>query len=84
MAIAWGASTPAGATDVYASVSRDAGRIFGPPVRVNDVDGDARLNGEQPPRVAVSETAVTPAEAYGVATFYALFATTPRPPTERS
>jgi hypothetical protein len=57
--IAWGASTPAGATDVYAAVSRDGGRTFGPPVRVNDVDGDARLNGEQPPRVAVRGTAVT-------------------------
>ena len=53
MAIAWGASTPAGATDVYAAVSRDGGRTFGPPVRVNDVDGEARLNGEQPPRVAL-------------------------------
>ena len=59
VAIAWGASTPAGATDVYASVSRDGGRTFGPPVRVNDVDGDARLNGEQPPRVAVRGTDVT-------------------------
>jgi hypothetical protein len=59
VAIAWGASTPAGATDVYAAVSRDGGRTFGPPVRVNDVDGDARLNGEQPPRVAVRGTAVT-------------------------
>ena len=57
--IAWGASTPAGATDVYTAVSRDGGRIFGSPVRVNDVDGDARLNGEQPPRVAVRGTTVT-------------------------
>jgi hypothetical protein len=59
VAIAWGASTPAGATDGYASISGDGGRTFGPPVRVNDVDGDARLNGEQPPRVAVRGTAVT-------------------------
>ncbi len=51
--IAWGASTPAGATDVYNAVSRDGGRTFGPPVRVSDVDGEARLNGEQPPRVAL-------------------------------
>jgi hypothetical protein len=57
--IAWGASTPAGATDVYAAVSRDGGRTFGAPVRVNDVDGDARLNGEQPPRVVVRGAAVT-------------------------
>jgi hypothetical protein len=57
--IAWGASTPAGATDVFAAVSRDGGRTFGPPVRVNDVDGEARLNGEQPPRVAMRGNAVT-------------------------
>lgn len=57
--IAWGASTPGGATDVYAAVSRDGGRTFGAPVRVNDVDGDARLNGEQPPRVAVHHTTIT-------------------------
>ena len=57
--IVWGASTPAGATDVFAAVSRDGGRTFGPPVRVNDVDGEARLNGEQPPRVAMRGSAVT-------------------------
>jgi hypothetical protein len=57
--IAWGASTPAGATDVYNAVSRDGGRTFGPPVRVSDVDGEARLNGEQPPRVALRGTAIT-------------------------
>jgi hypothetical protein len=57
--IAWGATSAAGATDVYAAVSRDAGRTFSPPVRVNDVDGEARLNGEQPPRVAVHHTAIT-------------------------
>jgi hypothetical protein len=59
VAIAWGASTPAGATDVYTAVSGDGGRTFGGPVRVNDVDGDARLNGEQPPRVAVHHNVVT-------------------------
>ena len=59
VAIAWGASTPAGATDVYAAVSTDGGRTFGSAVRVNDVDGDARLNGEQPPRVVVHQSAVT-------------------------
>ena len=57
VAIAWGASTPAGATDVYTAVSRDGGRTFGPPVRVNDADGEARLNGEQPPRVALRGSA---------------------------
>jgi hypothetical protein len=57
--IAWGASTPAGVTDVYAAVSSDGGRTFGAPARVNDVDGDARLNGEQPPRVAVRNGGIT-------------------------
>ncbi len=51
--VAWGATVPGGATDVYAAVSRDAGRTFGPPVRVNDAAGDARLSGEQPPRIAI-------------------------------
>jgi hypothetical protein len=59
VAIAWGASTPAGATDVYAAVSRDGGVAFSAPVRVNDVEGEARLNGEQPPRVAVRGAAIT-------------------------
>jgi hypothetical protein len=51
--VAWGGAQPDGATDVFAAVSRDGGRAFGAPVRVNDVDGDARLNGEQPPQVAL-------------------------------
>jgi hypothetical protein len=59
VAVAWGASTSAGDTGVYTAVSRDEGRTFGPPVRVNDGDGDARLNGEQPPRVAVRGTTIT-------------------------
>src|SRR3954451_17744976 len=52
VAIAWSASLPSGATDVFVAVSADGGRTFSAPVRVNDVDGDARVNGEQPPRVA--------------------------------
>jgi hypothetical protein len=59
VAIAWGASTTAGATDIVAAVSRDGGKTFGPPVRVNDVEGEARVNGEQPPRVAVRGTTIT-------------------------
>lgn len=59
VAIAWGASTPAGVTDVYVAVSADGARTFGAPVRVNDVDGEARLNGEQPPRVAVRNRTIT-------------------------
>src|SRR5262245_26850313 len=57
--IAWGATVEGGATDVYAAVSRDAGRTFGSAVRVNDTAGDARLSGEQPPRVAVQRDAIT-------------------------
>ena len=54
---AWAASLPTGSTDIYAAVSRDAGVTFGPPTRVNSTIGDARINGEQPPRVAVRVTA---------------------------
>jgi hypothetical protein len=50
--VTWSARTDAG-TDVYASFSADAGASFGPPVRVNDVPGDARVSGEQAPRVAI-------------------------------
>jgi hypothetical protein len=51
--VAWGATLESGATDVFTAVSRDAGRTFATPVRVNNVEGDARLNGEQPPHVAL-------------------------------
>jgi len=54
VAIAW-AATGSGATDVYAAVSRDGGRTFAPPARVNDVPGAANVGGEQPPRVAIVE-----------------------------
>jgi hypothetical protein len=61
VAVAWGASTPEGVTDVFVAVSRNSGRTFGAPVRVNDVAGDARLNGEQPPQVGlVKRTAREP------------------------
>jgi hypothetical protein len=53
--VVFSASAPSGVTDIYAAVSRDGGRAFAPPVRVNHVDGDARVNGEQPPRVALSD-----------------------------
>jgi len=53
VAIAWSAALPSGATDIFLAVSRDGGRTFGSPARVNDKDGDARVNGEQPPRVVV-------------------------------
>ena len=58
--VAWSATLPSGgAADVFAAVSRDGGRTFGAPSRVNDVDGDARVNGEQPPRVAVRAATIT-------------------------
>jgi hypothetical protein len=53
VAITWGATLPGGGTDVYAAVSRDGGDTFRAPVRVNDVDGEASLGLEQPPRISV-------------------------------
>jgi hypothetical protein len=53
VAAVWSASAATGETDIYASVSRDAGRTFTTPSRVNSTPGDARVNGEQPPRIAV-------------------------------
>ncbi len=51
-ALAWGAGTTDGATDVYAAVSADGGRTFGAPVRVSGAAGGARLSGEQPAKIA--------------------------------
>lgn len=53
VAVTWGGTQPGGSTDVFAAVSRDGGRAFAAPVRVNNIEGDARLNGEQPPHVAL-------------------------------
>ena len=53
VAVAWGGAEASGATDVFAAVSRDGGRAFAAPVRVNHIDADARVNGEQPPYVAL-------------------------------
>ena len=52
IAAAWAATGTSG-TDIFLAVSRDGGRTFGPHARVNDIDGDARVNGEQPPQVAL-------------------------------
>lgn len=49
----WGAFRD-GRADVYAAVSRDGGDSFLAPVRVNVVDGEARLGGELPPRVSLT------------------------------
>jgi hypothetical protein len=51
--VAWSASTK-DTTDVYAAISQDAGRTFGRPIRVNFIAGDARVNSEFPPRVAIA------------------------------
>jgi hypothetical protein len=53
VAAVWTSSTEDGSADIYATISTDAGRTFGPPVRVNDVEGDARASGEQTARVVV-------------------------------
>jgi hypothetical protein len=59
---AWGASRD-GAADVYAAVSRDGGRSFGTPVRVNAAPGEAALGGERAPRVAIAARTGGPAIA---------------------
>jgi hypothetical protein len=53
VAIAWGASA-GGKGDVYVAMSRDAGRTFASPVRVNTTAGEARISGEIPPRVTIA------------------------------
>ena len=52
VAVAWTARRD-DAADIFMSVSTDGGATFATPVRVNDIDGDARASGEQPARVAV-------------------------------
>lgn len=52
IAVTWGATVD-GKADVYVALSQDEGRSFGAPVRVNSVEGEARLGGELPPRVAL-------------------------------
>jgi len=62
VAAVWSASLPSGETDIYAAASSDSGRTFSAPVRVNSVAGDARVNGEQPPRLALKARPGHPAE----------------------
>jgi hypothetical protein len=52
VAVTWSAATT-NAMDIFVATSRDGGRSFGAPVQVNAVAGDARVSGEQPPRVAL-------------------------------
>jgi hypothetical protein len=48
------AATSGEATNIVAAVSHDGGLTFDAPVRVNDIAGDARVSGEQPPRVVLA------------------------------
>jgi hypothetical protein len=54
--VVWSASA-GGVTDIYGATSRDGGANFSAPTRINDTPGDARANGEQPPRVVVTARA---------------------------
>src|SRR5262245_22491838 len=53
VAVVWGAASDSQGMDIYATVSRDAGRTFGEPKRVTKSGGNVRLSGEQPPRVTL-------------------------------
>jgi hypothetical protein len=57
-AVAAWAATRDGHTDIYSATSEDDGVTFGEAVRVNDIEGDARVSGEQPPRVALGREVV--------------------------
>jgi len=52
VALAFSAASPSG-MDLYVVSSRDGGRTFSAPSQVNAVAGQARVSGEQPPRVAL-------------------------------
>jgi hypothetical protein len=51
--VTWAARTTDGVADIYATTSRDGGRSFRAPVRVNRVAGEASVSGEQPPRIVL-------------------------------
>ncbi|MGH9219432.1 MAG: hypothetical protein ACRD1W_09015 [Vicinamibacterales bacterium] len=50
--MAWSAAA-AGKGDVMIAISRDGGLTFATPVRVNAIEGEARISGEIAPRVAL-------------------------------
>jgi hypothetical protein len=56
VALAWAASSESTGTNIFAAVSSDAGNSFSAPVRVNAVEGQADVNGEQPPRVTIERS----------------------------
>jgi hypothetical protein len=51
--VVWAARTKEGVTDIYTATSRDGGRSFRAPVRVNQTAGEVSVSGEQPPRIVV-------------------------------
>lgn len=57
VAITWAASKAGGGTDIYVATSRDQGQSFSVPVRANAIDGQANVNGEQPPQVVIARAA---------------------------
>lgn len=57
VAAAWSAAEPGGAMDIYLSVKSGVDQEFSAPVRVNSTPADARVNGEQPPRIALVPSA---------------------------
>ncbi len=52
VAVAW-SGTAASTMDIYVATSRDGGASWSAPAVVNSTAGDARVSGEQPPRVAL-------------------------------
>jgi hypothetical protein len=54
--VVWGSRRDR-STDIQAAWSPDGGATFAAPMRVNDVPGDARVSGEQPPRVSLGRAA---------------------------
>jgi len=52
VAVSWGAERD-GRWNIYAAISRNGGASFSPAIRVNRVEGDARVNGEIAPRIAL-------------------------------
>jgi hypothetical protein len=61
VAAVWAATVPSGGTDIFAATSRDGGATFSTPVQVNHTPGDARVSGEQPPRVTILSGRAGPA-----------------------
>jgi hypothetical protein len=57
VALTWAGSKAGAGTNIYAAVSRNGGVTFSAPVRVNSTEGEAQVNGEQPPRVVLVRTA---------------------------